>query len=804
MGSGNFQVASPLSNQTNQSQLANQLGTPLAEGFSDSKSIQMFGNRAKLTLSVAKTGSSTSTSVGDKVHVDVTLEKLDMGELNGHESSMMIVPYPNEEQGFTMTQGAEINFSSAYGENTTLAPLSGSDLQTVLMFYAASRGLDLDTITGTATQTPEMGGGAGQSIFENLILTGDKITVSYESEITEAAIGKDSFTLASGFYDSAGTGDFTGDLSITLPGNKITDWNLQLDDEELSMVVDPKDSQTLIHSETGNWANYPGNKTASLAYQVDNGELQNVPSADLNQAEKTFNTSFDLSKSDQPITQDGEHTVTFFMTIDGITEEDSVLDHVTLVKNSPPTLSLSPTDVTMEQNETGVYNVTLKGLFKDADSDQVILSGNYSDNTAIALTDNTFTNENKGQDTTFSASFKTTAGKLKTGANQLTFWLKDNEGANSEMVVYTLTIVEKQNDPPKLTLDYSQVGLYESASGIYKFTIKGVWNDKDSDSVTIEGKYPDNSAIHLSNNTYSNKNKGTDTTFSLDIETEAGKLKLDSNVLKFIVVDNDKGTSEAVEFTVNIGKKPNHAPVLHVDKTNYELIRQESGTYDFTIEGLWSDQDSSTVKLQGTYKDNTTFTSDTYPNEHKGQDTPFHLTMAVPVEKLNGEGNNHIMLEAIDEEGAVSQVIMLKFTITEGTIQFEKVAETASFQPTALSLNEVISQHNNDWVVAISDTTKPANDLPTWRLEATQEAALADETTQHSLSSTIQYKQSNGEVTPLEIGVPIPIDMHQDTTDKSKYDLGWTETTGFQLPVKSSEYAGNYTTTVNWTIVEAP
>lgn len=43
-------------------------------GFQDTKTAFVFENRAKLTLSVSKSGSATSTSVGDKVHVDVSIE----------------------------------------------------------------------------------------------------------------------------------------------------------------------------------------------------------------------------------------------------------------------------------------------------------------------------------------------------------------------------------------------------------------------------------------------------------------------------------------------------------------------------------------------------------------------------------------------------------------------------------------------------------------------------------------------------------------------------------------------------------
>ncbi|KAF1299367.1 hypothetical protein BAU15_01595 [Enterococcus sp. JM4C] len=665
---------------------------PTDEGFSDSKTSLIFEDSAELTLSVTKTGSRISTSVGDKVHVDVTLKKLVTGELSQHKSSMMIVPYPKEEQGFTITQPGVINFKSEYGEQRALTPLSGDDLQTILMFYAANSGLDFMTITGLATQTPEVGGSVGQSIFDNLVMAGDQITVSYESEITEAAIGKDSFTLSSGFYDSAGTGSFTGDLQINLPGNKITDWQLQLADDELAMTVDPQDNQTLIHAESGNWANYLGNKEATLAYQVDGGERQNVPTTDLNQTDKTFLTTFDLSTSDQSVTEESEHIVAFYLTIDGVTQEDSLLVHEQVKTNSSPRLTLNLTQLNLEMNDTGTYDLTLKGSWQDADSQLVTLSGNYADNTAIALTDNTFTNTKPGAETNFSINFTTAAGELKLGDNQLTFWLTDSE----------------------------------------------------------------------------------------------------------------EGTSTVVEVTVTLSEKPNDAPSLKVDTTDIDLIRKETGEYAFTINGVWSDKDSSSIALRGEYVDKTSFTSESYLNNNKGQYTPFTLDVTVPVEKLNTTGSNQLNLVAIDKEGATSQVISLHFKQVVGTIQFDQVAEHSTFQAVKLANDEVVSHHNDDWLVTVSDTTNETSGPPLWRLEATQETPLENSNTHHRLSSTIEYKNSMGQVTPLVVGQPVAIDMKRGKIDGTKYNLDWSDTVGFQLPVGPSEPVGEYTTTIEWTIVQAP
>ncbi|KAF1299371.1 hypothetical protein BAU15_01620 [Enterococcus sp. JM4C] len=632
----------------------------------------------------------------------------------------------------------------------------------------------------------------------------DQVTVSTESERTEATIGTEPSTLSSGVYNSADTGNMTGDSNIDLPDNTQTDWQLQLADDELSMTLDPQDNQPLIHAESGNWANYSGDKEATLAYQVDGGARQTVPAADLNQTDKTFQTMFDLSTSDQTVADASEHTVVFYLTIDGVTQEDSLLVHEQVTTNKSPMLTTTSAQLSVPLNDTGIYKIDFEGVWQDEDSHQTTLSGKYSDNSAIDLPDNTFTNTDLGTENNFSIRFETAAGKLTLGENQLEFWLMDNEDGTSEQVLLTVTVTKNTNELPIFTLTYPKVTLNESTSGTYTFSLKGSWLDSDSDQVTIEGKYPDKTAISLTDASYPNEHKGTTTRFSLDIKTEAGKIKYGENVLEFTMTDSDNGMSTAVEFIVDIRKKTNYVPVLKVEPTDFELMREESGDYSFTINGRWSDNESSSVSLKGEYVDKSTFTSEDYPNPYKGQLTAFSLDVTVPVEKLNASGSNQLDLVAIDKEGATSQVITLHFTLIAGTIQFDEVADHSSFQAVKLANDPVISHANDDWVVNISDTTNPNNEPPTWRLEATQETPLENSNTQHALSSTIEYKNAAGQVTPLAIGVPVAIDMQQDTTDQTKYNLGWSDTEGFQLPVSPSEPVGDYSTTIQWTIVEAP
>ncbi|MDO1604593.1 hypothetical protein Q2T76_00830 [Lactobacillus sp. YT155] len=659
-------------------------------GFQDTETAFVFENRAKLTLSVSKSGSATSTSVGDKVHVDVTIESYTNGDMTGHENSSMIIPYPNEVQGFKITTPGTLQASGT--NNMKLVPMGGNDLSTVLLFYEAIKGIPLGSTDGFATQFNNIPT-SKQAIFENLKKSGDKVTASYDSEITPDAVGKDSFTIASGFYDSANGGQFTDDLSVNLPGNKITDWNLTLDNPELSMTVDPKNSSTLINAASGNWSNYSGSKTATMQYQVDNGAKQTIASSDIDQTNKKFSTKFDLSKSDQTIDKDGDHIVKFFTTIDGIVQEADLTVHVTIKKaTTPPVLKLNPAEVQVDETSNGQYTLNVKGTFNDIDSSKVTIFGTYADNSNVGLTNNTFDNTNQGKDNDFSLSFTTPAGKLVPGTNRLVFWAKDPDGNISQKVDFNVTVNPvAANEPPTFTLD--------------------------STSILLDSK--------------------------------------------------------------------------------------TSGTYDFVLAGKFTDKDSDSVKFTSTFKDNTTTTSDSFDNTTKGSPVPFKINMSVPVDKLNN-GNNSMTVVATDSDGGKSSVITVKFTMQTSELKFATVASNSSFNDGILASGTGYSYHAKDWQVDVSDTVTKPGATPTWKLQATQDQAFIDSTTNKQLSTNMRYKNQAGNYISLSVGKPVDVDMVKSSDDETLYQLGWTSLDGFQLPFRSYEHTGNYQSKVTWTLVDAP
>ncbi len=235
--------------------------------------------------------------------------------------------------------------------------------------------------------------------------------------------------------------------------------------------------------------------------------------------------------------------------------------------NQAPTVSASIADATIV-NESGTKDVSLSGVFSDADGDSLTISAASSDNAVATVSVATdFSN------LTVTAKSRGTA----------TITVTTNDG-NGGSVDDAFTVRVKA--APGVASDIADAsGLDEGST--QKVSLSGVFSDADGDALTITASSDDEAIA-----TVSVSSDGSALTLTGVAEGTA--------TITVIAQDSD-GNRVMDDFTVEVvapppPAKPNQAPTVSSGIGDATIVN-ESGTYTVSLGGVFSDADNDALSV---------------------------------------------------------------------------------------------------------------------------------------------------------------------------------------------------------------
>ncbi|MGX7236531.1 lectin-like domain-containing protein [Enterococcus phoeniculicola] len=337
------------------------------------------------------------------------------------------------------------------------------------------------------------------------------------------------------------------------------------------------------------------------------------------------------------------------------------------------------------------------------------------------------------------------------------------------------------NTAPELTLDNS--GTTQTNLLGNDYTLTGKWKDLDGTKGELH---------YLVNGKESLENADTvtaDTWTAYSHTISASDLVLGKNTVEVYVIDSHGAESAHTQLTIQVKA----APELTVDDEG-KTIKLEYGV-PYSLKGTWSDKDSPTAEFY--YEiDGQVVGPIKEQNPVLGADNPY-------THEIDGKyltiGLHKVTVYIIDPDKNKSTRKTLTIEVN-GTLSFTNVASKVSFQTTEVPLKEKMVARNKDWDIRVKDTRGVGGN---WHVDLTLDHSFSDGgTSANNLNEGLIYRKgtSNTDILP---GVSETV-FTNTTTNTSEVPVTWKDNEGILLLVNSADYAGVYTGTLNWTLVDGP
>ncbi|MCY4559754.1 MAG: Ig-like domain-containing protein, partial [Chloroflexi bacterium] len=234
--------------------------------------------------------------------------------------------------------------------------------------------------------------------------------------------------------------------------------------------------------------------------------------------------------------------------------------------NSAPAVSSAIADATIV-NESGTHEVTLTGVFSDADNDALTITAGSSDDTVATAT------------VAADGSTLTVAAKSR-GTATITVTAADGKGGTVEDV-FTVTV----KSAPAVAAAIADVsGLEVDAS--HEVSMSGVFSDADNDALTITAASSDGARATVS------------VAADYSSLTVTGVAEGGASVTVTARDADGNTVDDAFDVTVNAAQQQqlNNPPTVSgaiADAT----IKNESGTHQVTLTGVFSDADNDDLTV---------------------------------------------------------------------------------------------------------------------------------------------------------------------------------------------------------------
>ena len=233
--------------------------------------------------------------------------------------------------------------------------------------------------------------------------------------------------------------------------------------------------------------------------------------------------------------------------------------------NQPPTVSAAISDVTIV-NESGTHQVSLSGVFGDADNDSLTITATSSDNAVATVS------------VAADQSSLTVTAKAR-GTATITVTAKDGRGGT---VSDAFTV--KVKAAPAVASAIADVPL--ELGGTQDISLSSVFTDADGDGLTFAA-------------TSSDREVANPLEFHGTLTVIGGSV---GSATVTVTAQDSDGNQASDQFDVTVGPPPNQAPMVS-SQIDDVTIAAESGTQDVSLAGVFDDTDNDTLTITATSSD---------------------------------------------------------------------------------------------------------------------------------------------------------------------------------------------------------
>jgi hypothetical protein len=357
------------------------------------------------------------------------------------------------------------------------------------------------------------------------------------------------------------------------------------------------------------------------------------------------------------------------------------------------------------------------------------------------------------------------------------------EGSNYITNTSPIIYIIKHNQKPEVTIN--EAGPIHLLVG-EDYQVEGTWQDIDDPTNTL---YYSLNGNLLKSEVLDNGGSNDPVAWSYLLTSD--QFQLGEN--HFQVVSRDlEGAYSISDLLKIIVESP---PSISLNNAN-STVPLEFGT-DFTLSGSWIDLDSNTADLY--YQINggapVNFASGMSNSTNKGDNVSYSYTIPASEFSL---GSQQVSVYAVDDTDRKSTIENLIVDVT-GKVAFTNVAPDVSFLGMKIPNQPTFATRNQDWDIRVKDTRGIGS---SWRVTATLAADFED-IQGHKLIDALTFIDVNGTETNLTLGTPVNVFTH--TTDSiQEVPIQWNADKGILLKIDPSVYAGEYTGTINWSLIDAP
>ncbi|EGO6561348.1 hypothetical protein GZ789_001496 [Enterococcus faecalis] len=347
----------------------------------------------------------------------------------------------------------------------------------------------------------------------------------------------------------------------------------------------------------------------------------------------------------------------------------------------------------------------------------------------------------------------------------------------SNLVSYAI----QPNQAPVLTLENENT-IQKIATGT-DYEVKGTWKDPDGTTeilhYLVNGK-------EISNSTETSQVVGQEKNYDYLIPAKDLQPSIE-NVVEVFGVDAQGAETQHLSLKVVTLS----APVITLNGAN-TTVNLDNGS-GYTLQGTWKDADSQWVSLYYIL-DNQAPIQFAKEITNSMQETAYNWNINAADLPL---GTHQLNVYGEDTEGQQSNIATLTLSVT-GELQFTNVSDQVSYETKEIPQSTTTAKRNNDWDIRVKDTRGVGSE---WHVDVTLEKLFTNQQNQ-SLNEALVYKDSSTE-SLLQVGIATTV-YTKKTTDGKEVPIDWKEDQGLLMKVHSSDYAGTYQGTLNWTLVDGP
>ena len=431
------------------------------------------------------------------------------------------------------------------------------------------------TVKAAPTVASAIGDVSGMEVFaaQEISLSGvfrdadgDGLTLSASSSddmVVEATLVDEAltiFTLAEG----------TATISVTAQD---ADGNTVSDAFDVSVGAEPPPNQapTVASSiSDATIVNESGTKQVSLSgtFSDADGDSLTVTAASSDETKATVSVASDYSSLTVTAKARGTATITVTAS-DG--KGGTVEDAFTVTVKAAPVVSTGISDVSLE--EGGSQDISLSGVFSDADGDALTLSAASSDEAIVSA---------------FEFGGTLTIVGVSAGSATVTVTAQDADGntVSDEFDVSVAAQQQQQQDPPNQAPTVASAisdATIVNESGTKQVSLSGVFDDADEDSLTVTAASSDETKATVS--------------VAADYSTLTVSAKSRGTATITVTANDGKGGTVEDFFTVTVKAAPTVSTAIS------DVSLEEGGSQDISLSGVFRDADGDALTLSAASSD---------------------------------------------------------------------------------------------------------------------------------------------------------------------------------------------------------